>query len=443
MPFLGSRSTQDWMKYDPDTATWVSGTGTLRPMNWREMYLYMYPNGDAPLTAMMSMMKSEAVDDPRFHWWTKSLPTQAGPITNIYVDPAMTTPYLGGGVFETPLYVNVDQETAAHFRAGHQCLLRSTTDVLVDVNAKVTSVVVSGANSVIGVLLLEADDNGVTGDLSGADRILINGNVNPEGGAMPAALAYDPTEFWNYTQIFRTPLELTRTALETRMRGPQAYAEAKREALEMHSIEQEKNYLWSVRSRRFGTNGNPERTTGGLVPFIRSYSNNISDFTTDTAVGLPAGAWEDLGGEWLDWWLAQVFRYGKDTRVGFVGYLTLLAINQLVKNSPTTRFEMTTKTKAFGFNVHEWVTPFGSVDLITHPLLSYEPTNARTMIVFDPTDLRYRYIHDTDFFAEQTKQNTGHGRIDGKKEEYLTEAGLEFHFPQKCAMLINFGQDRP
>ena len=51
--FLGMRGTGDW-------AT------NQRPENWRETILYLYPNGAAPLTAILSMMGDEKTDDPVF-----------------------------------------------------------------------------------------------------------------------------------------------------------------------------------------------------------------------------------------------------------------------------------------------------------------------------------------------------------------------------------------
>jgi hypothetical protein len=52
--FLGMRGTGDW-------AT------DQRPKNWREVILHEYPNGSAPLTAVMSKLGSEKVDDPEFN----------------------------------------------------------------------------------------------------------------------------------------------------------------------------------------------------------------------------------------------------------------------------------------------------------------------------------------------------------------------------------------
>jgi len=49
--FLGMRGDGDWV-------------ADQRPLNWRQQILYLYPNGMAPLTAILSMMDSESVDDP-------------------------------------------------------------------------------------------------------------------------------------------------------------------------------------------------------------------------------------------------------------------------------------------------------------------------------------------------------------------------------------------
>jgi hypothetical protein len=52
----------------------LRGTGTAdwgtdeRPKNFREMILWRNPNGSAPLTALMSKMRSESTDDPEFAW---------------------------------------------------------------------------------------------------------------------------------------------------------------------------------------------------------------------------------------------------------------------------------------------------------------------------------------------------------------------------------------
>ena len=424
--FLGMRGTGDW-------AT------DQRPKNWREVILYEYPNGSAPLTAIMSKLGSEKVDDPEFNWWTKTLPTQAADITGKYTDAAMTSAYASGGVAGSVLYIKCSEADAGHFRAGHQVLLRDVSDYDVDVNAKVLAVQKNGASSCITVKLLETDTaTAQSHNLSDADRILVIGNLNAEGATMPEAVAYDPTKIYNYTQIFRTPLDITRTARRTKLRTGDAYKEAKRECLELHSIEMEKAFIWGVMTENIGSNGKPERTTRGLVNIIKTYASaNVNDYRLNTTYS--GDTWVSSGEDWMDYYLELIFRYGKGQKLCLAGSGALLGLNKLAKTYG--QYTFTPQTKSYGIQVVEWVTPFGTISIKTHPLFSYEEANRYSMVIYEPENLKSRIIDDTSFYAEGEKQNTGYTRRDGTNEEYLTEIGLEFHFPSGWGYLNGVGQD--
>lgn len=432
--FLGMRGTGDW-------AT------DQRPKNWREMILRLYPNGQAPLTAMMSKMKTETVNDPEFYWWTKSLPNQAGAVTGTYTDSGLSVAYTSGGLSGDFLFIKMSAATISEIRIGHQVLLRDASDLDVDVVAKVVDRDVNGASSYAKVKLLEDDDNSANGDLSDADRVLVIGNVNSEGSASPDPISYDPTKWHNYTQIFKTPLEITGTAIETKLRtNPQAYQELKREILELHSIEMEKAFLWSVPTESTGDNGKKERTTLGIIPAIKggytgqggsagttSYYPSESSWSGET--------WLQGGEDWLDTQLEAIFRYGKQQKLAICGDQALMAINKLIKNSGDHSFTPT--TAAYGIKVREWHTPLGTINLMTHPLFNYETTNRKSMVIIEPENLRYRPIknRDTKFYKDDLKKNTGWTMRDGLKEEFRTEAGLEYHFPIAWGYLTGLGDD--
>ena len=418
---LGMRGTGDW-------------ASEQRPKSWREKILRLYPNGDAPLTAILSKMKSEALTDPEFSWWTKAFPTQAADVTDVYTD-VLTTAYTTGGTLGQALYIKVSAAHAAYFRAGHQVLLMNTANFADNTNAKVTGVVFNGANSYVAVKLLQADPT--TNGIADCNRLLIIGNINAEGAAMPDAISYNPTKLYNFTQIFRTPLSITRTARKTNLRTGDQYKESKREALELHSIEMEKAFLWGIRTEGIGSNGKPERTTAGMLSSIISNSGNVSDFTADS--DFLNSTWLESGEAWLNKWLEQIFRYGGNSRTAFVGSGTVLAINSLITEYG--HFEYTPDTAEYGVKVKTWGTPFGEIHMMIHPLFSFEPAHRHTMAIFDPKDLIYRYIDDTTFYGEKEQQNTGRGRIDGTDEEFLTECGLEFHHYTKTAFLSGFGSD--
>jgi hypothetical protein len=429
--FLGMRGTLDWVT-------------NQRPESWRQQILYLYPNGMAPLTAILSMMGSKRVDDPRFHWWTQEQTAVSGAVAAIATMADMSVPYVTGGVAGDTVFVRVLTTVANRIRIGHQILLRDASDYRVDVVGKITDVTRGAVNSILAVRLLENDDNSPAHDLSDCDNFKIIGNINPEGGEMPDAIALNPTEVYNYTQIFRTPLSITRTAKLTTLRTGDSYQKAKSEALEMHSWEMELAYLWGIRTQNIGDNGKPERTTMGVINFIRQFAPlNCDDYTLNaTYAGL---AWTAAGGggTWLRAMLEQIFRYGAEEKLALVGSGALLGIEALAMAEG--QMNLNAGQSVYGMKIREWVTPFGSIYMKTHPLFSHDVTTRNLMVIIEPKELEYKYITDTTFYGEgqATQHPAGYGarRIDGLNEEYLTECGLEFGLPQKCAVLNGVGLD--
>lgn len=427
--FLGMRGNGDWVN-------------NQRPTNWRQQILYLYPNGSAPLTAILSMMGSESVDDPQFNWWTQTQSAVGGTVAGVFTLPDLSVAYAGGGVPGAVLYLQITTTLGNRVREGHQILLRDASDYRVDVVGKVIGVTRGAVTSVLAVRLLEADDNSPDNDLQNCDTFGIIGNINPEGGEMPDAIALDPVQVYNYTQIFRTPLSITRTARKTRLRTGDQYQKAKSEALEMHSWEMELAYLWGIRTQNIGDNGKPERTTMGVINFIRQFApQNCSDYTLDPVY---AGQDWDNGGEiWLKNMLEQIFRYGAEEKLCLCGSGFLLGIDTLANWGGWQ--QMSPGQKTYGMQIRQYLTPFGTINMKTHPLFSFDVTTRHMGVVIEPKEMTYKYIDDTAFYGEGNQkihpEGYGQRRVDGTNEEYLTECGLEFGLPQKCAVLNGVGLD--
>ena len=423
--FLGLRSTNDWVQ-------------DQRPKNWRETILYLWPNGKAPLTALTAIMASEKTDDPEFYWWSKKLPDMRATVTGVYTDSALTTAYVSGATAGTKLYFKMSANDVKNFRVGMQVIARVSSDLSVDVNGKVTARAENGANSYVEVTLLEDDDNSTTKDLSDTDVLLVVSSISEEGGETPESLLYDPTKFRNYTQIVRTSLKLTRTARKTRLRTGDSYKEAKRECLEIHSVMLEKMWLFSIPTENTGTGGEPERTTGGVFYWGRQYApQNVKDYKVDKT----GTTWLSGGDDWIDEALEQYFRYATDP-IGFAGSGAVLGLQKLAKNKGTMYFEPEADF-GYGLKVNGLVSSFGEVPIKTHPLLSQEPTLRNTIVFVEPRNMRYRYIDDTMFVSqkEELGRSSSGKRVDATIEEFLTEAGMEYHFPETIMILQNVGVD--
>lgn len=425
--FLGMRGNGDWVT-------------DQRPKNWRQQILKLYPNGSAPLTAILSMLNEEKTDDPQFYWWTQEQTAVMGDVLGVYTLPDLSVAYTTGAVAGDVLYIQISTTLANRIREGHQILLRDSSDYRVDVIGKITGVVRGTVTSVLTVKLLEADDNSADNNLADCDSFKIVGNINPEGGEMPDAIALNPTKVYNYTQIFRTPLSITRTARKTRLRTGDQYQKAKAEALEMHSWEMELAFLWGIRTENVGDNGKPERTTMGAINFIREYATaNCDDYTLNTTYA--GQSWVTGGETWLKNMLEQIFRYGANEKLCLCGSGFLLGIDALANQGA--QVNISPGQTDYGLEIITWRTPFGTIHMKTHPLFSYDTTTRNMGLILEPKEMTYRYIDDTAFYGESNKKEhpEGYGsrRVDGTNEEYLTECGLEFGLPQKCAVLNGVG----
>jgi len=426
MGFLGMRGTDDWVT-------------DQRPKNWRQGIMYLYPNGKAPLTAIMSMIGNEKVTDPEFNWWESESGAVYTEYTagEVYTVADKSAVYVGGtGVATDTLFVTIPAAFATLVRAGHEIMFKQAADPTNDVVGKVTQVDVNGANSTVGIRLLEPDDNGAVGTIATADYLLILGSVHSEGAEMPDTVNRDPVKIYNLTQIFRTSLSITRTAEKTLLRTGPEYQKQKMEKLEQHSIEMEMAYLYGIMTEVTGDNGKPERTTRGIVPFIRQYApNNVSHYPT-SAEGV-GNNWTVGGENWLNRVLEGIFRYGVDEKLMLCGSTVMQGITRLAQTGATINMNPM-RNAAYGLEVTTWISPYGVLHLKTDPLMSQNPTLRGSAIILEPKELKYRYVDDTKFYPDN---DSGRGRTDGKDEEWLTEAGLEMHHPLKMGYLTGFNTD--
>lgn len=419
---LGLQSTADW------------SDSNYIPGDWREAILRYYPNGEAPLTAMTSKLAGEVSDHYRFDWWTEGLPTQGGAITDLYYNSTLATAYTEGeGGSGDVIYAKVALATAKEIRVGHQVVLRDNSKPLADVVGKVVSVTLAGASSAVGIKLLEADDNETGHEF---DYIMVVGSVNPQASESPDAISYQPVNEYNYMTIFRTPLEIAGTTLSVKTRVGDWYQHEKQNALRMHSIEMEKQWLWGVRYLGTGANGKPEYTGSGLLKWI---TTNRYSYNTDT--NFSGQTWTSGGKDWLDECLTQIFKYGGDTRLCYAGYGAILGLNKLAETYGNVQIRP--GQAEYGIKVMSYMFPFGEIYLKRHPLFSYNTADAYSMLLFEPKNLKYRYLKDRDTHFRpdlQLKKGSWTDK-DSIKEGWLTEGGLEIHLEPTFGYLMGVGRD--
>ena len=366
-----------------------------RPKSWRETILRLYPNGMAPLTGLTSAMKSSSVDDPEYNWFEKSLPTQRLELSaNLDASQTVIGVVSGATALRTGHILRVEH-------SGE--LLRITTDPTSDTSITVTRAF-TGAVAAATVTIA-----------SEIKYVHVIGSAFEEASAAPTGVNYDPTKRYNYLQIFRNTLEMSRTASKTRLRTGDQVKEAKRECLELHSIEMEKAFFWG---QRYETTlgGKPLRSTGGVLSFV--HANNIVTNTDGSFTMLE-----------LEGWLKRIFDYGSSEKMAFLGNTALMAINQCIRKNSS--YDITSGVKEYGMAVARLICPFGELVLKTHPLFnqlaqSGYNTEDASMVVLDMKEIMYRHLAGDDTRYEKDLQDNG---LDGMKSGYISECGLEVHHP--------------
>lgn len=377
-----------------------------RPKNWREAILLLQPNGKAPLTGLTSVMRTDSTDDPEFNWWEKSLPDQRTALT-------ANLGSASSGDIET---ISVT-DTGDQMKEGHVLRVEESGEILYVVSdpASATSVQVERGFAGTSPSSVDYDGSGVN------PNVHVIGTAYEEGSEAPTGIARDPTKKYNYTQIFRNTLEATNTAIKTRLRTGDAVREAKREALEFHSIEMEKAFWFNDRSETT-RNGHPLRTTRGILNWIAASNTTDRSGSDTTLLELE----EDL---------KKAFDFGSQEKMGFCGNRAMLTIQQIVRKNAS--FELVQGQKEFGMNVNRLVTPFGEVVLKTHPLFN-QLTGGTTsstdyygvdswLFILDMENFRYRPLEGRDTKFQSDLQDNG---LDGMKSGYLSEAGLELRHPE-------------
>ncbi len=373
-----------------------------RPLNWRSGLLLQEPGGTAPLAMLTALMRSESTDDPEFRWWEKVMSTQriklSGDITNV----ATTMPVL-----------------AETHGGAQQCILN--TLLLIEKSGEIVRV---SATPTLTTTMEVERDWGQTGPTPTGVTVAtenpylsIIGTAHPEGAPLPDSVAYAPQQRQNYTQIFRTPLSITRTARLTTVRTGAKLAEMKREALQMHMNQMERAFFFGVGNEFVSGSTKPQRSMDGINQVLRDNAptNIIAGGASFTMTNL-----ED--------WMQQIFQYGSDEKLAFMGDVSILNINRVIRKN--TQFTFFPNETEYGMNVGRLISPFGSLVVKRHRLFNgmtvvagktYAAQNS-SLVALDMANLRYRPFKESDTKYLADRQANG---VDGDDSEYLTECSLE------------------
>ncbi|MFD7521435.1 SU10 major capsid protein [Paenibacillus chitinolyticus] len=295
-------------------------------------------------------------------------------------------------------------DNADIFRAGDTVKVPRTGEVMLVTatnNGTQTLTVVRGYGVTTAAALL---DN---------DPLLIIGNANMEGSGAREIRSTKEVPKFNYTQIFKTPFGVTNTQQATKMYGTKDLSYQQMKAGVEHKIQIARSMILGERKEDF-SGSDPRRTTGGLLSFLTK--NNY-----DAAGQLTKSEFDNNFAE-------VIFKYGSKNKLMISSARLISVINEWAFG----KLQINQEAAKFGLKIFEYVTPFGTLNLVNEQYILEGPVYGGYGIIIDPENVKYRPLAGRDTKLETNIQaNDADKRVD----QYLTEAGLEVRSPETHGVL--------
>ena len=439
----------------------ISIDNNRRVFNFGERISELAPQ-QSPFFVYLSKVAKKSTDDPVFkfleqrHQWQRR---------NFTVKTAISNHNKAAGiVFAEDLVIecgynsngSIEANQPCPFITGGQNLAIETTEGVVIVRiaeaaAQSSSAVATGViQAEAAQTSVDATDIFVVGkDMTATEDILVGakgqviGSAWAEGTTAPAGWEDALFDREGYCQIFKTAMNLfSGTAMATKYRGiADEYKRVWTEKLMEHKMDLEQGFLFGRGVAGHATQGDTGATaeggqtryTHGIVPFTEvngkvynmSYASSGYDAFLDAMEDYFAPESGNSGNK-----LVLASRK-------VITYLNKLGAGSFLNNSVGSsqyRLDVANVPGAFGHNVTVVNTIYGNLHFVQEPLLRGPWENYAVCV--DMANVAYRPLVGNglsrDTFIETNIQANDE---DGRRDQIITEAGLEISLPETHAVL--------
>jgi hypothetical protein len=350
------------------------------------LYTLLEPNGDAPLQALLSMAGAESTDDPKYSNFRDHMPDRT-----LVASAAVASA-------STATVVMKDSDENRFVVAGSIIISSKTGEV-----AHVTAY-----DDATNTLTLVRNIGGTAHQIAADDEWFVAGFAAKEGADTPEPITFDSTVAYNYTQIFRQAFSLSGTLDQTYLRtGPKA-DEMRTKALKIHMSDIERAMFFGRKHIINPTSAEPTRFTGGIINEI----TGVTDLATATVPGRMSE--EEFDALLID----KIFAWGSKEKLCFCGPKIAGHMQGMGKD----RWQPQQVSGTYGIGFVRYQTFSGDLLVHVHPQFRQVPGMENSAIILDFPYIKYRFLQNRDTQLLEGRQGNGEDR---KKDEYLTECGLE------------------
>jgi hypothetical protein len=259
--------------------------------------------------------------------------------------------------------------------------------------------------------------------INDTDDLLLISSAYEEGAAKGISNQTKLTKVTNYTQIFKTAFSLTGTEDNSSTYPGQTAGSEKKRLRTKNGIEHakkiERAYLFGEKKETTGPDGKPLRFTGGIIEGIVA-AGNVVDMADE----------EMTKEDFISFLSLYGFKYGSKEKLFLCGSTILAAIDGFAD----TKLELTTSDKTYGVEVRKWVSSFGTLNIVLHPM--FDGAYAGYGVILDMETIKHRPLQNRDTVLQTNIQDAGDDEV---TDQYMTETGLARVNFQKNALIKNVG----
>ena len=364
-----------------------------RAVDMAKKIALLEPN-KSPLVTLTKKLATKGTVNPIFHWTEDELQPKWSKLTNAEADTD-----------ETDLVV----DDITYFRVGFIIKNPRTGEIMriTDIDSANDTITVYRGFGTSDPAAIEADD-----------PVVIIGSAEKEGGLSTDPLSVVTSTVFNYAQIFKTSVQISKTqeASELYDGSDRSYQRMKK-GIE-HAIDMERAALFGEKNE--DTSGNsPVRSTGGVLSFIdaNAVKHDANDSLTE----------DDFEKEFLE----DLFRYGSSKKTLFASSRLVSIINSWGRD----KLQMVTGEETFGLKIYRYMSAHGELNIVKHHLLEGAVYGKMGVALdLETGDVKWRPLNGRD-----TKLNTNiqPNDADYYLDEYITEGGFQIKLPKVHGIIEN------
>jgi hypothetical protein len=252
-------------------------------------------------------------------------------------------------------------------------------------------------------------------DIPAGSTLVKLASAYAENATSGTGVAITPTMPYNYHQIHRTPIDASRTFIQTEHYNyKDKLKDLRRDAMILHLEGLERQFIageakWDTTNHR--------RASAGINAFITTHREDMAGALTKAK---------------FDSFLKDVMFNGGGNYVLMASGSLLEALNQEVLTN--SNMNITPATKEWGLDVRNYLSPFGRLRIMYARVLSHIMEGQ-----YDGCGFLININLLTKYFIQKMvlKENIQANDADGRKDEYLEECCIAVHNQQNHGFIYN------